>query len=213
MTATKTSRTPKSLAALLAACLSHLYPPRWHVALSLACDGFFTHWLSGQFDYLGKRVLLRRPLTVVGANNIRIGDASTIGKGSTLSVWKTAGLRVKGLEIGHDTHIGEYAHITCANNIVIGNHVLTGRWLTITDNAHGNLSPDMLNLPPILRTLSSKGPVVIGNKVWIGDKVTILPGVTIGDQAIIGANAVVTADVPSKAMVGGNPARLIKQLS
>jgi UDP-3-O-[3-hydroxymyristoyl] glucosamine N-acyltransferase len=44
----------------------------------------------------------------------------------------------------------------------------------------------MLECPPIDRPITSKGAVIIGDKVWLGDKVTILSGVTIGDQAIVG---------------------------
>lgn len=51
---------------------------------------------------------------------------------------------------------------------------------------------------------------VIGNDVWIGARMIILPGVTIGTGAIIGAAAVVTKDVPDYAIVGGNPAKIIK---
>lgn len=53
-------------------------------------------------------------------------------------------------------------------------------------------------------------PVTIGDDVWIGARVIILPGVTIGQGAILAANAVVTKDVPEYAVVGGNPAKLIK---
>ena len=56
----------------------------------------------------------------------------------------------------------------------------------------------------------SKGPITIGKNVWIGDKATILPGVTIGDGAVIAANAVVTKNVSAYNIVGGNPARIIK---
>jgi len=59
----------------------------------------------------------------------------------------------------------------------------------------------------------SKGPVRIGNKVWIGDNAVIMDGVTIGDSAIIAANAVVTKDVPAYAVVGGVPAKVIKQVN
>jgi virginiamycin A acetyltransferase len=52
---------------------------------------------------------------------------------------------------------------------------------------------------------------VIGNDVWIGYNATIMAGVTIGDGAIIGTNSVVTKDVEPYAIVGGNPAKLIKK--
>ena len=55
-------------------------------------------------------------------------------------------------------------------------------------------------------------PVHIGNDVWIGGNVTILPGVTIGNNVIVAAGAVVTKDVPDNILVGGVPARLIREL-
>ncbi|WP_367390481.1 CatB-related O-acetyltransferase [Lewinella sp. LCG006] len=60
------------------------------------------------------------------------------------------------------------------------------------------------------KTYPSKGNTVIGNDVWIGHRATIMPGVTVGDGAIIATNATVTKDVPAYAVVGGNPAKVIK---
>lgn len=54
-------------------------------------------------------------------------------------------------------------------------------------------------------------PIKIGNGVWIGMNATILKGVTIGDGAVVAAHSVVTKDVPAKALVGGNPAKIIKE--
>jgi virginiamycin A acetyltransferase len=59
--------------------------------------------------------------------------------------------------------------------------------------------------------LPYKGDTVIGNDVWIGYDALIMPGVTIGDGAIIAARSVIAADVPPYAIVGGNPARVVRQ--
>ncbi|MEP2935929.1 MAG: sugar O-acetyltransferase [Gilvibacter sp.] len=55
-------------------------------------------------------------------------------------------------------------------------------------------------------------PIMIGNDVWIGGGAIINPGVTIGNRVVIGAGAVVTKDVPDNVFIGGNPARIIKQI-
>ena len=55
-------------------------------------------------------------------------------------------------------------------------------------------------------------PVHIGKNAWVGAGATILPGVTVGENAVVAAAAVVTKDVPANAIVGGNPAKLIKMV-
>lgn len=55
-----------------------------------------------------------------------------------------------------------------------------------------------------------RGAPRVGNDVWIGNCATIMTGVTIGDGAVVAAHAVVTRDVPPYAVVGGNPARVLK---
>lgn len=63
---------------------------------------------------------------------------------------------------------------------------------------------------PSLDDLPYKGDTVIGNDVWIGYDALIMPGVRIGDGAIVAARAVVASDVEPYSIVGGNPARKIK---
>lgn len=116
------------------------------------------------------------------------------------------------IRIGSNTYIGDYTQISAANQVVIGDGVLTGRYVYISDNNHGKTDAANLQKKPVDRTLFIKGPVHIGNNVWIGDKVSILSGVTIGDGAVIAANAVVTKDVPPYCVVGGVPARIIHKV-
>ncbi len=56
-----------------------------------------------------------------------------------------------------------------------------------------------------------KGDTIVGNDVWIGHEATIMPGARIGDGAIVAAKSVVTGEVPPYAVVGGNPARIIRK--
>ena len=56
----------------------------------------------------------------------------------------------------------------------------------------------------------SKGDTVVGNDVWFGHDALVMPGITIGNGAIVATRAVVTRDVPAYAVVGGNPARVLR---
>ncbi|HTD04441.1 Vat family streptogramin A O-acetyltransferase [Undibacterium sp.] len=64
---------------------------------------------------------------------------------------------------------------------------------------------------PAMHEFPYKGDTEIGHDVWIGYEALIMPGVKVGNGAIISARSVVTADVPAYAIVGGNPARVIRQ--
>jgi len=167
------------------------------------------------------KVHLGKVSQFLGGEYMHIGDGTGFGDGVYLTAWDEYSCLVNGKEteqhfapcltIGKNCHFGAHNHITCINSITIGDNLLTGKWITITDNSHGTTDVETLHQDPIIRPLFSKGPIVIGNNVWIGDKATILPGVTIGDCAVIAANAVVTKDVEPYTVVGGNPAQIIKK--
>lgn len=175
---------------------------------------FVTELKKGSFKSFGKHSLLGLNSTIIQPQFMSVGGNSSICNGVVLSCYE--GLLAIGkspeLVIGDNVSIGEYSHITCANKLIIGNGVLTGKRVLITDNAHGNSNRETLNEMPIKRKIVSKGPVIIEDNVWIGEMACIMPGVHIGKGAIIGANAVVTKNVPTYAVVGGNPAKIIKQL-
>lgn len=193
----------------------------------------YSLWLCSSFKECACSVRFGRVGLIKCPQCIRIGDNTAFGEGLYLTAWEKYNLpsnmidynadicvkQVKGkrvqslsplLSIGKDCHFGAYNHISCTNQITIGNGVLTGKWVTITDNSHGNTDFLNLELTPLSRPLFSKGPIVIKDNVWIGDKATILPNITIGDGAIIAANSVVTHDVPSYCVVAGNPAKIVR---
>lgn len=172
--------------------------------------------ISRQFGSVGFGSSIVRPCMLQGGGlkNIHVGAHTRIQSHSVLECWDRFGDQVFSpkIIIGDNCKLGEYCHITACNGITIGNGLLTGRYVLITDNSHGELSRDYAATAPIERPLVSKGEVVIGNNVWLGDKVSILPGVHIGDNVIIGANSVVTTDIPSNSMAAGIPARILKQV-
>ena len=191
--------------------LSLIIPRKLAYPWYLLKRSYVTTRLKGGFKSFGKGSLLAPEVKVYTAQNICIGDDTSIMSHCILETCPTS-KNLPQLTIGNNCSIGEYSHVTCANRVTIGNGVLTGRFILITDNSHGNSSPEECDIAPIARDVCSKGPVEIKDNVWIGDKATILPGVTIGKGAIIAANAVVTKDVPDYAIVAGIPARIVKQI-
>lgn len=174
----------------------------------------YTIWISHEFAHCGRNCRIDFLDYLVGGKKMSLGDGVVIGKNTVMELYDSYGNAHfdARLTIGDNTKIGPYSHLSCVNEIRIGNDVLTGRRVLITDNSHGSSAREMLDMNPDLREVVSKGPVVIEDFVWIGEGACILPGVTIGKGSIIGANAVVTKDIPPYSVAGGNPARVIKSL-
>lgn len=111
---------------------------------------------------------------------------------------------------GKDITIGDHSGIgigcRVAGPLSIGDDVMMAPNVTIVTQNHETSD---LSVPMRLQT-APKHKVTIGNDVWIGANVIILPGITVGNGCIIAGGAVVTKDVPDYAVVGGNPARIIK---
>jgi acetyltransferase-like isoleucine patch superfamily enzyme len=191
-----------------------VYSPKFVFLIYVGKREFVTELKKGSFKAFGKSSLLGLQTTIINPKYISIGDNSSITNRVVLSCFeslKSIG-HLPEIIIGNNVSIGEDSHITCANKLIIGNGVLTGKKVLITDNAHGDINLNTLNVPPIKREVTSKGPVIIEDNVWIGEKTSIMPNVHIGKGAIIAANAVVTKNVPAYAVVGGNPAKILKQL-
>lgn len=194
--------------------LHFVYSYRLSRKIKKKMDVIYTLWIGNNIQKIGQASIIGRSCFLQGEQYIEIGNHSSINANGILTAWDKY-LEDKftpQIKIGDNCSIGQYCHITAINKIVIGNNVLTGKRVTITDNSHGNISVEGINIAPIKRNMYSKGEVIIEDNVWIGDNVTILPNVRIGYGAIIGANAVVTKDIPAYCVAGGNPVKIIKLL-
>lgn len=198
---------------IVGAVINYIFNYKFSKFIKLLAYNFYTFWMLPNLKKVGNRVRFNWPLNLIGGKHITLGNGVVFGKNCVLNAWdKYNNTKLNPcIDIGDNCSFGEYNHITCVNKIIIGNNLLTGRWVTISDNNHGATTHEMMLIAPKLRPIQSKGAVIIGNNVWIGDKATILTNVVIGDGAIIAANSVVTKNVPSYSVVAGNPAKIIKQ--
>src|SRR3989344_1522420 len=126
-----------------------------------------------------------------------------IGKGSSIHMGATF-YDLGKISIGNDTIIGERVVLDGRDTIKIGNHVAIASEVMIYNSEH-DINDE--HFTPISE------PVVIEDYVFIGPRAIILPGVTIHQGAVVGAGAVVTKDVDEFTVVGGVPAKVIKERS
>jgi len=141
-------------------------------------------------------------------NGISIGQNSLVMHGSILHVYNFRDLPNAGITIGRDSLIGEYNVIRGQGGVTIGNRVYTSPNTQIVAVNHVFDDPGK---PFAEQGITAEG-IVIEDDVWIGSNAVITDGVTIGKGAVVAAGAVVTADVRPHTVVGGVPAREIRQI-
>ena len=158
---------------------------------------------GGGNRYFGILKAKRLPMSIIkiGTRNIFRSDSSsnligvnhrcilsTHSKGAVIEIGDNCGF--SGVTIG------------AYEKIIIGNNVLCGANVTITDfDWHSS------------RYASESRPVIIHDNVWLGLNVTVLKGVEIGGNSIIGANSLVVTSIPANVIAAGNPCKVIKSIS
>lgn len=143
-------------------------------------------------EVFGGPVSLGRHAVVIAAPDKRV----------RLSVWSEG--PGGGIAVGHWCMICPGAWVGSAERITIGDNCMLATDAYVTDcDWHGlydRISP------------GRRAAVTIADNVWIGARAVVCKGVSIGENAVVGAGAVVVEDVPANAVVGGNPARVVKRL-
>jgi acetyltransferase-like isoleucine patch superfamily enzyme len=137
------------------------------------------------------------------------------------SRWRIAAMRSCGMRIHPDSLVYPGNKFSYCRNVTWGKSIIGSSSLflglggiTIGDNVNISgysyfISQSHSMSSPQFRTETA--PIVIEDYAWLAVNVTILPGVTVGRGAVVAAGAVVTRDVPSYAVVGGNPAKVISK--
>jgi acetyltransferase-like isoleucine patch superfamily enzyme len=148
---------------------------------------------------------------VYGAGKIHIGADCIIGGKNTWLV----GFPWSGdaeLIIGDRVAVGYQTTLSVATRLTIGSDTIMAPNVQIFDNPSHPLSPARRLRHDALRP-EECAPVTIGRNVWVGANSLIMRGVTIGDNSVVAAGAIVTRDVPPNTLVGGNPAKPIKEIA
>lgn len=110
----------------------------------------------------------------------------------------------KNITIGRRVFINAGCHFQDHGGVTLGDGCLIGHNVVFATLNHGTAPEDRGAMYP--------APIRLGKNVWVGSNSTILRGVTVGDNAIIAAGSVVTKDVAANTVVGGVPARHIRDI-
>jgi lipopolysaccharide O-acetyltransferase len=169
--------------------------------------------LASQFGI--RRIRIGHGALLRGLSHVAVGENFAAGNG----LWLEAVLRYNDqifsprIIIGRNVAISSWSHIAATHYVEIGDGVLIGSNVMITDHDHGQYNgPNTLpEVPPSFRPLTSTGRVVIGSNVWLGNNVVITAGSQIGEGSVIGANSVVKGKIPSCTLAAGVPAKALKR--
>ncbi len=118
--------------------------------------------------------------------------------------WRAEFYAPERITIGRYCTIGDSSFLDGRSGLMIGDQVNLGSHVSVYTRQHDVDSPDFAEVG---------SPVVICDYAWVSSHSIVLPGVTIGEGAVVAAGAVVTKDVAPYTLVGGNPARYIRERS
>lgn len=146
-------------------------------------------------------------IDALSIDGICFGDNVSIGKYTCIECSGTLKDLGKGLIVGNNVGLGTHGFFGCAGGVSIGDNTIFGNYVSVHSENHNYKDR---NIPIRLQGVNRKG-IKIGKDCWIGAKVTILDGADIGDGCIVAAGAVVRGKIPPYSIIGGVPAKIIKE--
>lgn len=140
---------------------------------------------------------------------IELGDCTRVMRGAYLCSYVSNARPGEGIRTGARCWVGVNAVLASGQGgLFLGNDVLIGPQAVLVTGDHDF---SRLDVPATQRDYTGR-PITIGDNVWIGAGAVVLGGVNVGSNAVIAAGAVVTRDVAAGTLVGGVPAKVIKEL-
>ena len=146
-------------------------------------------------------------LDALSTDGISFGDNVSIGKYTCIECSGTLKDLGKGLIVGNNVGLGTHGFFGCAGGVSIGDNTILGNYVSIHSENHNFKDR---STPIRLQGVNRKG-IKIGSDCWIGAKATILDGADIGNGCIVAAGAVVRGKIPPYSIIGGVPAKVIKE--
>jgi acetyltransferase-like isoleucine patch superfamily enzyme len=140
---------------------------------------------------------------------IDIGSGTIVMHGAVLHVYNFRNLPGAFIRIGKDSLVGEYTVIRGQGGVTIGDRVYTSPMTQIIAVNHVFGDPDK---PFVDQGITAQG-IIIEDDVWLGSGAIVTDGVHIGKGAVVAAGAVVVNDVPAHTIVGGVPARVLREIT
>lgn len=145
-------------------------------------------------------------INAISKNGTIIGDNVSIGPYSRIEVTGFIGSVGDACSIGSGSGLGAFSFVGAAGGVSIGHNVIMGQYVSFHSENHNFSDPHV----PIKNQGVTRQGIVVGNDCWVGAKVTFLDGSRVGNGCIVAAGAVVRGEFPDNVIIGGVPAKIIR---
>lgn len=188
--------------------------------------GFFFSLLSSSISkhvFVGKNVCIKKKKNLsIGRNSklhdgvkidalsrdgVVLGDNVVLGERTRIECTGSLSMIGKGVKIGSHSSFGFECFFGAAGGIIVGDDVIAGEYVRFHSENHNY---NDLNVLIRNQGVTHKG-IVVGNNCWIGAGAVFLDGAKIGNGCVVAANAVVRGTFGDNCVIGGVPAKVLKQ--